>query len=544
MTLSPAGLRVGAALVAAASVGFAQAEVRRVPVTVTAVQLTRAYLDQGSDAGLAIGDRVELHPAGQSMIEAVVRGITRDSARIEWSGVGVLEIGTAGEVLVPAERQTPGAIAHPPWAQGAEQFDPDLPLLAPVQGISNWERERNLRGRWFSQANWSAADINGEQDYLLARSGLDLALDNPFGKGGALEFDGELLHRSQSLWDAGDDSETHARLDRLSTWWGGVRGRETRYEFGRFLHHEFPEFGVLDGGEINWRSAAGHRFGASMGLLPEIDDTRSSGEDVALAAWYRLVVGEDEHAALGLGAQKTWHAGSADRDLLVVQGHWRAGARWSISGSGWIDFYGSEDKLKDSGPELTQAFANANYRFDNGFSLGAHASQFRWPELARDELPPLTSTTLVDGEVTRVGLNASKNLTSRLRLWARADRWSDQDDAGGNYEVRAVLRDTLFDKGEISAAGFVTEGKFSDVQGVRAGVQRNFVAGNARLDYEIAQSDQVDFNGTQASLTQHALRASFDTSFGKAWSLSLSGETRFGDEQDSFAAGFYLQYRF
>lgn len=539
-------LRAPLALVALATLGSAHpGDLQRIPVHVTAVQDTRAYIDVGSDAGLAIGDPVELYPDGQPRIDAVVRGITRNSARIEWSGNGTLAVGTSGEALLPSDRQPTGAIEHPPWTQGAEKFDPkQQPLLAPVKGIDNWEREREFHGRWFAQADWTSIDVNGSQDYMLARSGLDFTLDNPFGKGGALEFDGELYHRSQSLWDTGSDSESNGRVDRLSTWWGGVRGRETRYEVGRFYQHEFPEFGLLDGAEVTFRTEGGDRYGASAGLLPDVTATRSTGDDSALSAYYRHVVGEDEHGSLGVGVQKTWHKGSPDRDLAVVNGYWRAGTRWSLYGSTWIDVYGSEDKTKSAGPELTQAIANVNYRFDNTLSVGAHASQFRWPELARNEFPTTTTTTLSDGAVTRVGLDASKAFTQRWRVWGRVDRWSDQDDGGGNYELRSSLRDTLFERGEVSAGVFASQGKFSDLTGVRLGLMRSFDIGTCRLDYELAQADQQSFNGSQSSLTQHAVRASFDTRFWKSWTLLLSGESRFGDEQGSISAGFYLQRRF
>ncbi len=539
------GLRAAIALVACAASGAAQqVEIQRIAVHVTAVQDTRAYLDLGSDAGIAVGDRVELHPDGQSMLEATVRSVTRNSARIDWSGVGALEIGTSGEVLVPADRKPAGTVEHPPWTQGADKFDPKQPLLAPVKGIDNWKRDPRLHGRWFAQGDWTSINVNGQQDYSLARTGLDFALDNPFGKGGALEFDGELYSRSQSLWDSGNDSESSGRIDQLSTWWGGVRGKETRYEAGRFLQHEFPEFGLIDGAEVTLRTKGGDRYGASAGFLPEIDASRSSGDDTALSAYYRHVVGEDEHAAIGLGVQKTWHKGQADRDLAVLNGHWRAGSRWWLYGSTWIDMYGSEDKSKSAGAEVTQANANVNYRFDNGFSLGLNASQFRWPELLRNEFPATTSTTLSDGSVTRVGLNASKSLGKYVWLWARADRWNDQDDSGGNYEVRSSLRNALYERGELSAGLFMSQGKFSDFSGVRLGLMKSFDIGTCRLDYELAQAEQQDFNGAQSSLTQHAVRASFDTSFWKSWTFMLSGESRFGDEQDSLSIGFFLQRRF
>ena len=532
-------------VVLVAGLNAQDSEVHRIPVRVTAVQPQRAWIDAGSDGGLAIGDRVQLFPNGQPMLECTVRGITRNSARIEWDGLAVLTIGTMGEGLIPVDRAAAGAPAAAlPWTQAPEQFDPNQPLLAPAQGLSNAERERRWSGRVFASGDWTRADVGGSQDYMLARTGLDLTVENPFGRGGALEFDGELYHRAQSLYDAGDDSQTHGRVDQLSAWWGGVRGDERRVEVGRFLQHEFPEFGLLDGGEVTWRTGDGNRFGVSAGMLPEVDPERTTGEDVAVSAYYRYVVGEDEHAALGAGVQKTWHRGSADRDLVIVNGHWRDGKHWSVYGSTWVDFYTSDDVTKSAGPELTQAFANLSYTFDNGFLLGLNASQVRWPELLRLELPPLTSTTLSDGVVTRIGLNASKSLTPKLRLSGRFDQWEDHDDSGFNAELRTGLRDTLYERGEVFASLFGAQGKYSDFMGLRLGAMGFTGLGTWRLDYETAQAQQIDFSGDQEDLLQHLVRASFDLVFGTDWSLSLRAETRFGDEQDSQAAGFFLQRRF
>ena len=165
VSVESTGLRAAIVLVACTASGAAQqVEIQRIAVHVTAVQDTRAYLDLGSDAGIAVGDRVELHPDGQSMLEATVRSVTRNSARIDWSGVGALEIGTSGEVLVPTDRKPAGTVEHPPWTQGADKFDPKQPLLAPVKGIDNWKRDPRLHGRWFAQGDWTSINVNGQQD--------------------------------------------------------------------------------------------------------------------------------------------------------------------------------------------------------------------------------------------------------------------------------------------------------------------------------------------------------------------------------------------
>src|SRR5690606_37288673 len=121
--------------------------------------------------------------------------------------------------------------------------------------------------------------------------------------------------------------------------------------------------------------------------------------------------------------QKTWHDGDADRDLVLAALDWVPGDVFSMHGSAWVDLYGSDATTKDSGPELTELHASANWRFENERGFGLSATHFKWPEFERDEFPEASLADLAEAEVTRLGANAFTGVGERLRLRGRADVW-------------------------------------------------------------------------------------------------------------------------
>src|SRR6201988_4439863 len=98
---------------------------------------------------------------------------------------------------------------------------------------------------------------------MFARAGTVLLVENFMQKGGDLYFDAETNYRDTDVPDDDDDQDTLLRLERFSYAWGGNRFAADRYEVGRFLQHDMPEFGVLDGGEWTRRLSGGDIFGGS-----------------------------------------------------------------------------------------------------------------------------------------------------------------------------------------------------------------------------------------------------------------------------------------
>ena len=531
----------------------------RVEVLVTAVSGGQIYLDKGRDDHIEPGDTVELWPVGGPTVLGVVRAVSRSSSRAELSdGDSVVRVGDRGEVLVPETRLAPppeepadappvpdrDTPEHPPWSEPMDGWDPAQPLLAPAFSRPAEEQPAILHGRFFTQFNGTWDHEHGNQ-YELWRTGIDARVDNPFGRGGQFRLDVDVFHRASHLELGADDATTRWRLDRASYRWGGNREDPDRYEVGRFLQHEFPELGVLDGVEWSHRTDRGDRFGASFGFMPETSPVRETGADVQAAVFYRTDSDGEDPVEYGVAWQNTWHHGEADRNLLVGTVEVTPSEDVRITGEALVDHYGAGDSVKDAGFELTEARVNARWRLDDDTGVGAHASLVRWPEIKRQEFGDLTATQLLDNRVTRVGVDGWRDLTEHLRLDARLDRWTDQDDAGGSGSLRAALRDVAWERGQLAAEVFFSQGSFTDGAGLRLSAQRVFESlGYGTLSWETSRyTSDTEFGGSVDTNSQ-AVRASLDTDLGDGWSLSAYGERRMGDGQDSDSIGLFLQERF
>ena len=91
---------------------------------------------------------------------------------------------------------------------------------------------------------------------------------------------------------------------------------------------------------------------------------------------------------------------------------------------------------------------------------------------------------------------------------------------------------------------FVDAGNFNTVSGLRLRGHRVTDKGTWRAFYEFAVYDEQDFTGLVQDDVQHRIRGSYDTSVFADFSLSISLEHRFGDEQNATALGLFLQRRF
>ncbi len=523
-------------------------DVRRVEVLVTAVSSRNVYLDQGAEAGLEPGDRVTLFPTGGATVEAEIEVVTKVSARarllVETSA---LQVGDRGEVLVPLSRfgaGGAGAPEHPPWESAEGEFDQNRPLLADVPVQKPEDREREWHGRVFGQFDWLSDNRPAGATNQLWRTGVDLRGTNPFGRGGSFRFDGEFYRRTTDRPDGPKLSTDRFRLDRLSYAWGGDRYAPRRWEIGRFLHREFPELGVLDGVDLAQRLGDGALVGASVGFLPEPFPDMQTGKDFQTSLYYRRFLGEDDRLQLGGAYQKSWHEGAADRDLFIGTLDYSPDREFSAYASAWVDYYTAGDEIKGSGFELTELHAGARWRPTLETGYGVSVTQIRFPELARNEFQPLTAMELADNHVRRVGVDGYTEVGDKRRLSGRVDAWEDEDQSGYGGNVRYGLRDWLVDRGEVAFSLFFDDGQFSSVLGARIDAWSFRESGNWRWTYEASRHENTDFSGVDDTLLQHLVRGSWDRDLGKDWSLSLSGDVRFGDEQDSYSLGIFLQRRF
>jgi hypothetical protein len=505
-------------------------------------------IDRGLLDGLRQGDSITIYVPSGNPITARLTSVAQRSATIIASGSsGKIDVGVRVEIRVPTGRNTSDqgdrqgqAVEHPPWENAIDNWPSDKPLLAPATGLTAADRPVSISGRMyaFSDMIW---DDERSTSSVFSRAGLDMRIGNALGFGGQFRFDVEGNQFDFSTDDGlGDDSGSDFRLDRLSYAIGGDRYRPVRVEAGRFLQREFPQFGVLDGAEVSLRLGNGHRLGSSIGYIPLLyGNNAGTGEDLQTAFYYRAV-SNDEKSNLGAGYQKSWHNGDADRDLIVVEGSTRLDGGFFFHSSAWIDLYDANDLARD-GTELTRVVASGSYRSKDGNGWMASLSQFRFPDLQQQQVFDPTALVYTDKEVRRGDVTVFRKFTKSSTGTARAHFWNDEDNSGGGGELRWDVRDLWIDRSRLGAAVFLSKGQFSDVLGLRLNSGLNTGFGHLRLSWNTSSYANVEFSNGNSDLLQHRARLSLDTNLSADWSLSLYGELRAGDEQDSRSAGFYLQ---
>jgi hypothetical protein len=508
----------------------------RVEAKVSSLLGNTVFIDAGQAAGLRAEDSVFFELSNGTRAEGRVRAVAKNSARVEMlPGAPLPSVGERAWSEVPRER-----LSAPREPQA---WDPEKPLLAPAFGRGEAERESRTSGRAYLRWNGTFDNLNGSRSYHYGTLGIDTLTTNPFGKGGDLQLEAEWYTRSADS-DGYTSNDSELNLRRLSYRTGGVDGEPTRWEFGRFQQHAFPELGRLDGAEWTQALADGASFGASAGAMPLPVAGLSSFEDWQAALYWRGASGEDQRLLYGLAYQNTWHDGEQDRNLFLGSLDWDPSRDFSLRGRLWIDLYDSADTFKDSAFEISELYASATWRSENksGFTLrGSHQT---YPQLLREEYSVSDPELLADGYRDRLGASWWKQLGAITRVTARADMWRDQDDDGLSFEAGASWRDLPWSNGDLSLSAFHVDGSYSSGPGARLAVSRNWGAAFANFAYSWTSYDQKGFVGEQATLAHHSLFGSLDWTIANEWDLGLYAEDRFGDELDSWTLGLNLQWRF
>jgi hypothetical protein len=545
-------LRVSLSLLLFSTLAAAQENGRELSARVLLVNRGTVQIDRGSDDGVVPGDRVRFHPIGAAETYALIDRVEGRTAWIEWKDIpSGIEPGTPCEVLIsiaPVETpMLPGYVlgdglpnTAPQWSKREGLWDPSRPLLA-EDPLQPEERDSIWSGRYYSNFQGVRETDQADSTSLYGRSGLDLRGSNPFGMGGALRFSVDLDYSSYAASGRATDSSFAARLERLSYVHGGDRFQPTKWEVGRFLHSEFPEFGVIDGIEASYRFEQGDKFGGSFGYLPEPSRQFTTGKDLQVTSYYRGVLGEDQNVRWGAGLQKTWHEGQADRDLAIFKFDYRADRDFDFRSSAWVDFYDATDVGKPKGAEVTSLTARATWRIeDDGLALGVN--QWRYPSQLRYQAGSFTNFELLNSKTTRLDLRAWHKLAGGSRLTGRVDSWKSEDDSGGGAEFNWNLPNWLAENSTTTFSVFDRQGTYTDYLGLRFDQSLNLDSGNWRLSMETAQYQPIDRG--DSTLNQNDIRLSWSHWSRDGWSLNVDGGYRFGDQQNSPSVGFYLQRSF
>ena len=527
--------------------GFEELDLR---VTSLGPAAGSVVIDRGSRDGVALGDLVRFNPReGWTFVGNVVE-LDERSARVELRDPSVsLPVGTRGQVRIraraveaPPSEPAPQVPEHPPWESPQEPWPVNRPLLSQVRTLRPEQRPMRITGRAYAIADQYLGS-GGRADSFF-RGGVALWAENPFGRGGTLEFDAEQAYRYARVPDPDGENATAPRLDRFSYAWGGSRFESDRQEAGRFLQFGVPEFGVLDGYEWGRRLESGHRFGGSIGFMPEPDADYESGHDFQISGYYQWVADTRELFSATAGFQHSWHHGTNDRDLLVGKLQYLPPEGWNFHSTAWVDLYTSGDQAKGSGAEVTQAYVSGGHAWEGGNSIHVSYSHMAFPEIDREEFLPVLAEQLADDHSDRVALSGWRRVSRSKRMHASLGAWIDEDEAGGDAELGLELEDWLQERSRTDATLFSTLGEFSTVHGARFTYGRYLGAGRWDAMYEVGFHEQAGFTEAVDDVLQHRLRGSREFHSASGWDLSVYAEGRFWEDEGSAILGLYLQRSF
>jgi len=522
-------------------------------------------VDRGARDGLAVGDTVTFHPRDGGEHIGQVREVLSDRATVALApGAPALPLGTRGSARVlraartptapsapaPADAQTAAdaaGLAPDPSTEGraerpaaTDAWTSDQPLLAGTPALRPAERPRALTGRFWTSFDAIEGLETARRDTFL-RVGTDLALENPFGSGGVLVFDGEVTHRTRSFapeMNASDEDAALLRIDRLYYEVGGTRFEPERWTFGRFVSRDLPELGVQDGVEWSRRSAGGHEFGGAVAALPELDPRLDGTSDLGLTAWYRWAPAANAEQMLTAAFHKSFHDGRSDRDLFVLKAQHLPRDGWTAVGSAWVDLHTGDDV--DEGLRLTEAHLAAGRSFSGLHDVRVVYTHREFPELLRGDRPRVGVEALADGALDRLGVAGSMALPGRRRVTGRAGAWADEDDSGGDFELGYDTRAPLLPDARLELGLFVAQGETSALRGARASLAQVLGAVDWRLTYEV-QEDRFDgFEALNDDALQHRVRASGNWFGATGWLLEVYAELQLQDIDDAVLVGFHF----
>ncbi|MCA8948739.1 MAG: hypothetical protein KDE27_04510 [Planctomycetes bacterium] len=522
-------------------------------------------IDRGVRDLVRAGDKVVLLPRDGGVIHGTVTAVEARTAIVELLDHNATVLpGVRGEVLVPRARraaqrvtpaetptpvpdeppgdvpagESPSATDEPRRAPNDDGWRTGMPLLAGSRPLRPSERAARITGRAYT-----TADLTHTLDtftHSFARLGTDFEVENPSGHGGTLRVHTELSYLTETNQQTGAD----LRFYEVSYAHGGTRYEPMRWQVGRFLQNDMPEFGILDGGEWGYRLEDGQRFGASFGFLPELDEDMTTGKDLQLAAWWLWPDTIAERLTVGLGYQKTWHNLSPDRDLVVAKVRYLPLDGWDLAATTWVDVYYGGDQ-KGDGIGLTRARAHASRRWDDGSGLEFVYDHEEYVDQRRQELPQrIAPATLLDAHQDRLQMHAYLETDGGSRWFTRVTGWSDEENTGGTAELGVLADDLLLKGARSGVAGFLVQGPSSSLLGARIDHGGKLAGGRLDAIAEVALVHHDGFPSDSDDLIQYRLAGYWSTDVGSNWYLITYGDGTLWDKEFSFAAGLYLQRTF
>lgn len=502
------------------------------------------YVNVGTDLGLRQGsfgslslddgrtfDFEVLHAARQSSLLRLVNAPRGES----FVGLNVelaFEDSANDQTETPVEETKPVDPNAPVASEKEQKF---VPLLAPAKRMPEITRPENVSHGRVQVRQMLQTDSETGLDYSVTRIGSSGSVDRIEGSPWSFEWSGNVRYRDGDAYVRHPEyQEPH--LDLYEAIFQRPFDEGGFLRLGRFLPHELPGIGYVDGVQSEMVRGEHVRLGAIAGLKPGRTDLDASADEPTFAGYTTLEAGTRQRGYYSgtFGLMGSLYDGETNRLALLVDQRAGVGPDLTLYSTATIDFDVGAAETRN-GTRLTRLDLYGNSKLTSSITLRGGVDHWERPDnLAERDLLVVDDDRYFDDGYWRYWVGSAQRLTQNLRFSEEvAFIDSDNGEDGARWRVGAT-RTGLFGLPDASVTmtvynllGDAVDGYGGRVSGYVPLIERKlFVQPSAGFRMLETEPQTDDFTLSYLSLR-------LDGRLSKNWTLLGGATYSFGDEVDT-----------
>ena len=438
---------------------------------------------------------------------------------------------------VEQEQQPPDA--NEPTAE--EESKDFVPLLAPPKHLPEVTAPRSVSHGRVQLRQMVQTDSETSLDYWVTRLSSSGSIDRIEGSPWSFQWSGNVRYRDGDAYvDHPEYQQPHlslyeAILQRPIADDGFLR-------LGRFLPHELPAIGYVDGAQGEILRGEHLRLGAVAGLKPSRTDLQASSDEPLAAGYATFEAGSRDRGYYSgtVGVLGSLYDGETNRLALLLDQRGGIGSNLTVYSTAVVDFDVGAAETRN-GARLTRLDLYGTAKITSAITLRGGLDHWERPDnLAERDLLVVDDDRYFDDGYWRYWIGSGQRLSKSWRFTEEISFInSDGGQDGARWRVGAT-RTGLFGWSEASVSvtvynllGDAVEGYGGRISGYLPLLDRKlFVQPSAGFRMLETDPEASDF-----TLSYLALR--LDARLSKNWTLQGGGTYSFGDDVDTrlFEAG-------
>lgn len=507
------------------------------------------YIDAGSGAGLALGDRVLVRRDGRTV--EVLEVMFLASSHAACRPLTGKEPVAVGDTVVL--RPDPSAVALPDKAVEPPAGVPEATPAPPARSVPppprpaetprrrRRLRELGLRGR--VGVRFLAIRDRAGGGAGFTQPALDLRLEGRRVAGTPYDVSADIRARRTYRGSAdGGGALSRTRVYRFSATWNAP-GTPVRVTAGRQFSTAVATVSIFDGILARY-DAERWATGVFSGTQPDPQDFGFSTAIREHGAFFqfRAAPRDPVRWSVTTGLIGSYEHGSINREFLYVQGS-ATSPRWSLYATQEIDVNrGWKASAGERALSPTNTFVTARYRIADGLSIDAGYDDRRNVRLYRDRVTP--ETEFDDSHRRGVWLGGSWRFLGRYRI-SLTGRESRGGSAGRARSYTASLSATGLGRWRTTARARASRYQNALAAGWLASLSAGMDLGDRwHVEFEGGAETRDDLVGFTGDETLVWYSADIDAALGRSWYLLLSLERNEGSIEKNDQLYASLAYRF